>query len=106
MKIRPALRHALLALLLLLSQQLGVTHAVSHLSAPPQRASQDQQLPVDQSCEQCLAFASIGSALTNPPFVFLVGPAHYALPVALPSGNFVPRTIAAFRSRAPPAALS
>lgn len=102
--IRQTILHVLLALLLLLSQQMGAAHAVSHLAPDNyQGKSQDQRLPNEKPCDQCVAFAHIGSALTNPPLVFFTEPAANAAPIATPYAAHARGIALAFRSRAPPA---
>lgn len=104
MKTRSALAHWLLALLLLLSQQLATVHGLSHLSDARNRTTQEKQLPADQACAQCVAFAQVGTGLTGKPFVLAdLGVDEAAGPVAARTG---PAAVAftAFRSRAPPAA--
>ncbi|HEX2531443.1 MAG TPA: hypothetical protein VHK70_08225 [Burkholderiaceae bacterium] len=104
MKIRQTFLHALLALLLLLSQQMGVAHAVSHLAPDDyQEKSQDKRLPNEKPCDQCIAFAHLDSALANPPFGFFAGHADNAAPIVEPRVTHVRRIVVAFRSRAPPA---
>lgn len=81
---------------------MGYAHAVSHLSDTSSRSQQNKQLPIEQACEQCLAFAQIGSALAS--HVFLIfgdaAPAPLALPYQAPI--LFPRTVCVFHSRAPP----
>jgi hypothetical protein len=98
---RPILVKLLFAFLLL-SQQLGITHAISHLGAETASSSYKKQLPTETQCLQCLAYASIGSglpsspsllsALATPPDIFFSAGAEKPLPSA-------PR---AFNPRAPP----
>lgn len=102
--------HALLSLLLVLSQQMGIVHAVSHLSDVRHGTRQLQEsersvsknLALDQSCEQCLAFAQIASALDTPFYTFPA--ASHSAPVAAVAGTPVAcqRTVCVFQSRAPP----
>jgi hypothetical protein len=63
---RPILVKLLFAFVLL-SQQLGITHAISHLSAETSSSNYKKQLPSETQCLQCLAFASVGSALASSP---------------------------------------
>jgi hypothetical protein len=101
-KIRRSVRHVLLSLLLLLSQQMGIAHAVSHLSDARQQTSQDKQLPVEQTCEQCLAYAQIGSGLTSAAVLPLVQAVVSLVIDNALTQYFSPRTVYAFQSRAPP----
>jgi hypothetical protein len=92
----------LLALLLLLTQQMGYAHAVSHLSDNSHRSQPNKQLPVEQACEQCLAFAQIGSALTSHLFQIFADAAPSPLPLPPVTAILVARTVCVFHSRAPP----
>ena len=106
--------YALLSLLLVLSQQLGLTHAISHLSDLSQKrpqsveqlAAQDvsasKNLALDQNCDQCLAFAQIANALDTPSYTFPV--VEHAAPVVVIAGTPIAcqRTVCVFQSRAPP----
>ncbi len=117
MRLHRSLAYALLSLLLVLSQQMGISHGMSHWAdgAPAaQSALQDagqngrhaaKSLAVDQSCAQCLAFAQIGSILAAP---FHSVPAlHSSAPTSIAA--LTPptclRTVCVFQSRAPPAAV-
>jgi len=105
--------HVLLALLLVLSQQLGMAHAVSHWSDFRHGGEQQQAtdvdgnglsagLALDHNCSQCAAFASLATAIHTPSFTF---PAvDYSAPqagVVLPQLDGT-RTARAYDSRAPP----
>jgi hypothetical protein len=100
MHARRALLHLLFALFLLLSQQAGFAHAVTHLGNGP--ASQDKQFPHGKICDQCVQGAQLGSALidTSPDagWIHATGPRFDVVPAALHS----PRFICPFSSRAPP----
>lgn len=100
-KIRQTLLPALLALLLLMTQQMGLAHAVSHLSNP-QGSSQKKQLPIEQVCDQCLAFAQIGSALTGHASLPAADVPHTLVIDANLTQIIVFRTVCVFHSRAPP----
>ena len=106
MRIRRSFQHVLLSLLLLLSQQMGIAHAVSHLSDVRQdgrqQTSQNKQLPIEQTCEQCLAYAQLGSGLTSAPALPLVQPVAGLVIDDATAQYFSPRTVFAFQSRAPP----
>lgn len=93
----------MLALLLLLSQQLGISHALTHVSLPDApRTSQEEQLPGEMQCEECLAFASIGSALAIPPLSWFTDLASVLDRIAVPVTCHLPCLVRAFDSRAPP----
>lgn len=97
------LRHALLALALLFSQQAAQTHALGHLGSALAAAARGEQgaPPVGHPAEHCLAFHAIDSALAGDAAVFS---AHCdgATPVAgfILALPFALRV--AFDSRAPP----
>ena len=63
MSLRKYLLPLLLAFLLLGAQQAGWTHALSHIGEQTDSAFRLKQVPADKLCQQCLAFAQIGSAL-------------------------------------------
>ena len=94
---RRALRHLLIALTLLFSQQAGQLHALSHLGHDAKGAP-----PVGHPAEQCVAFHALDSALPvlslacEPPRVVLSTVTLFTLPLLHP-----PRIV--FDSRAPPA---
>lgn len=105
----------MLSLLLVLSQQMGIAHALSHwsgngnggarvssVSKGERQVRAGKSLALDQSCEQCLAFAQIGSALDT---AFHSFPATRTNATAVAGGvetSFHPRTVCVFHSRAPP----
>lgn len=117
MKDRRTALHVVLMLLLLFSQQTGMSHAVTHFlhsaaySADSPSGSaitagiatrHESTLPGDMQCIKCLAFASIGSGLVD------AAPPRFADPE---SGRHhvegavaarLPFLIRAFDSRAPP----
>lgn len=101
---RRALRHLLIALALLFSQQAAQLHGLSHLGHDLKAARQDGKgaPPVGHPAEQCLAFHALDSALPilalgcEPPRVELSAVAFFTLPLLHP-----PRIV--FDSRAPPA---
>jgi len=88
---------------LLLSQQLGITHAISHISSGSTPASsQKKQLLGEMQCAQCLAFAALGSGLNGqPPSVMPVPELSDAAAAPL-LFKPLPATLRAFDSRAPP----
>jgi len=107
--------HVLLAVLLVLSQQLGMAHAVSHWSDFRHSSEQQQAsdvdgngisagLALDHNCSECAAFASLASAIHTPSFTF--PSLDYSAPqagIALPQLTDA-RTARAYDSRAPPLA--
>jgi hypothetical protein len=94
---------AVLAALLLVIQQFGFAHALTHLANPnSQRPSRnDTQHPAEKVCIECVAFAQIGAALTGH-----VPPVAVAAPqcgvAAAPLRVFDPEFVPAYQSRAPP----
>ncbi|MCE3262457.1 MAG: hypothetical protein K0R43_1536 [Pseudoduganella sp.] len=104
--------HVFLALLLVLSQQLGMAHAVSHWSdfrhGGEQQALSGNEpglsagLALDHNCSQCAAFASLANAVGTPHHAVLA--LDYTAPqagaaLAQPHGA---RSARAYDSRAPP----
>lgn len=143
MNLSRALVHVLLSLLLVISQQMGIAHALTHgaggnpavsvgmgmgvvasmassepyLDAAPglgidivAAAPQDdgayslsgKSPAFDQSCEQCLAFAQIGTALHTGVSSFPMARATAPGFAAEPAQAVCQRTVCVFRSRAPP----
>jgi hypothetical protein len=111
--IRRSVTRVLLSLLLLLSQQMAIAHAVSHWNGRVAPAAQNQQpgerslseaFAQDQSCAQCLAFAQIAGAVGSAPCRF-VPPEINSHPVCGRSSQAAcARTVCVFQSRAPPVA--
>jgi hypothetical protein len=109
-RLRRSLAYALLSLLLVLSQQMGISHGMSHWTdarsaaqggGPHQRAAA-KSLALDQSCAQCLAFAQIGSALGTPAHAVAATHAAAAAGIAYATPAGCLRTVCVFQSRAPP----
>ena len=112
---RRALNHLLLSILLLLSQQMAISHVISHWGARASastvhaKAATDdgfsKRLAPDQGCEQCLAFAQIATAVGQETRSFAApSQGTWAIAALAPHRVFV-RAPCAFRSRAPPAAV-
>ena len=101
---RRSLRHLLIALALLFTQQAAQLHALSHLGRDLKAAApgEERAPPVGHPAEQCLAFHALDNALPilalafEPPRAELSSIARFTLPVPHP-----PRIV--FDSRAPPA---
>lgn len=109
---RRALNHLLLAIVLLVSQQMAIGHVISHwgarASAALAHASADKEdgfsksVAQDQGCEQCLAFAQIATAIVQETRAF-VAPSQGTWAIAeLAPHSVCARAPCAFRSRAPP----
>lgn len=115
--IRRSTIRILLSLLLLLSQQMAIAHAVSHWSGRPasgapaagQQQSGDRSLSeafaLDQSCSQCLAFAQIAGVVGSDPLRFVPFD-NASARVCVDASHFLTaRTDCAYHSRAPPVAI-
>jgi hypothetical protein len=112
---RQAFFRVLLSLLLLVSQQMAMSHALSHFSAAAASLSasatqEDDERDLssavaqDKSCHQCLAFAHLTGPLGNTPRAFA---APDLLDIAPFTALAAPRCVGAvcpFQSRAPPQA--
>jgi hypothetical protein len=105
----------LLSLLLLLSQQMAISHAMTHWAGSRDGAAQlhkasgqqDERgvsaaFAQDQTCEQCLAFAQIAGAVGTPTrSVAADGAATCATRTSATQPGCA-RTTCVFQSRAPP----
>jgi hypothetical protein len=112
--IRRSTIRILLSLLLLISQQMAIAHAVSHWGDRVAPAAQGQQsgeftlaeaLALDQICSDCLSFAQIGGMVGSEPFRFAPADARLARVCIDASHAACARTICAYHSRAPPVAI-
>jgi predicted lysophospholipase L1 biosynthesis ABC-type transport system permease subunit len=105
----------LLSLLLLLSQQMAVSHAMTHWAGSREGATrllkaagqQDERgvsaaFAQDQTCEQCLAFAQIASALGSQPRGFAADSSATCATGPSATQPGCARTTCVFQSRAPP----
>ncbi len=106
--LRRSVVHAMLSLLLLFSQQLALSHGLSHWSngGTSAQSSADsvagKSLALEKSCHECLAFAQIGSALGSQSFAFFVSANVNTAPVLALATSHCARTDCVFQSRAPP----
>jgi hypothetical protein len=109
---RRSVIRVLLSLLLLVSQQMAMSHVIAHwngqriASAQQQEASRDdgvsKAFAKDQLCDQCLAFAQIASAVGSNTRSF-APPAPATGAVACAAWRSAPaRSVCPFQSRAPP----
>ena len=92
-----------LALLLVLVQQAGFAHALTHVGNPASQNSSrtDSPHPATKVCTECVAFATLDSAaVPAPAHSPIIVPA--ATPVASTFRHFTPEFVTHFRSRAPP----
>ena len=98
------LRHLLIALALLFTQQAGQLHALSHLGHDLKAAAvgEERAPPLGHPAEQCIAFHALDNAL--PILSFAVEPPRGALPDVARVTASAPRpSRIVFDSRAPPA---
>jgi hypothetical protein len=112
---RRSLIRILLSLLLLLSQQMAISHAMTHWAGSREGAPQlhkagaGQDKPgvgaafaQDQTCEQCLAFAQIASAVGSSPRCFAFDSAASCATGPSATQPGCARTTCAFQPRGPP----
>jgi hypothetical protein len=105
----------LLSLLLLLSQQMAMSHAMTHWAGARDGANQSVQVgsehqergissafAQDQSCQQCLAFAQIAGAVGSPERSFAASDAVSCAVLSSVTQPGCARTTCVFQSRAPP----
>jgi hypothetical protein len=105
---RRAFVRVLLSLLLVLSQQMAFTHAVSHwspasTSAKVSKGPAGQQGAVDRLCEQCAAFAQIAGVISSETRSFAPSTPDSTLISTSEPNDACRRTVCMFDSRAPPA---
>jgi hypothetical protein len=101
----PAWIALLLALALLLAQQLALAHAFTHLAPAAASQGPDHKHPTgDAACAQCLAMAQLGA---GPPVAApAVAAADAAFEwVALAGATTAAAPVAAYQARAPPTSL-
>lgn len=115
MKRRPLI-HLLLALVLLVSQQIGLSHLMSHGTDGATRLTEagnpsgsktlvkvsTVKLLADQSCQECLFLAQLGAALPGRLQVSRQAAANPAAMLAPPSDWQSNASPSPFLSRAPP----
>jgi len=103
----------LLSLMLLLSQQMAIAHAVSHwtgtLAPAAERQTGDSELSSafahDRSCAQCLAFAQLGFAVGHAPRQFVPPEEVSEQGQGSASNTVCTRVPRLFDSRGPPARI-
>jgi hypothetical protein len=103
----------LMSLLLLFSQQMAYSHALSHgtgsaeaaaLVQPDDDGDASRAVAKDQSCNKCLVFAQFSAPVGSADLSYAL-PAQASLPVdGVVIAAAHARTILAFQSRAPPQA--
>jgi hypothetical protein len=103
MSLKRALPHVVMAVVLLVAQQAGYEHALSHFeqSSP---ASKEKQLPHTKACDRCGLSAQLGTGLLSNPALF-ISAARSACGALLLSRAFHPTAPRRFLSRAPPASI-
>ena len=110
---RQAFIRVLLSLLLLVSQQMASSHAMSHLTGSLDRApaSQTRQgasdnlsgaFAQDQSCQHFLAFAQLAVPLASAPPALVIPRQTSSVIELVDVRDGGARIILAFQSRAPP----
>lgn len=114
--LRRSISHALLSLLLLLSQQIGATHAYSHWAGLQNEVAQEQQGKrdgknakpgaADLNCAECLSLAQIAVAIGSPSLHFAIGSIAFGPIASAPLLSACSRTVCVFQSRAPPSSLT
>jgi hypothetical protein len=92
----------LLFAFLLLSQQSGITHSISHLAPETASSNYKKQLPTEAQCLQCLAFAAIGSGLTSSSSTLSALAVPSDITVGARAGKPLPANRRHFNPRAPP----
>jgi hypothetical protein len=103
MKINRRIFAALLILLLLMVQQSVVAHTLTHWNGLSQN-QQEQQLPHEENCDQCIAFSQFSSTLTSNFSIPITDFAVFPSPSCpLPQAIFA-QTFSVYHSRAPPSA--
>ena len=103
MSLKRALPHIVMVVVLLVAQQAGYEHALSHFeqSSP---ASKKKQLPHTKACDKCGLSAQLGTGLLSNPGTF-ISAARSACGALVLSRAFHPTAPRWFLSRAPPASL-
>ncbi|QNA88986.1 hypothetical protein G4G28_11750 [Massilia sp. Dwa41.01b] len=110
---RRCIVHVLLSLLLLVSQQMALVHAMSHWTGKlgagnpaAQQLERDADLSSavaqDQSCSQCLAFAQMAGAIGSSTRSFVPLDLRTERVTAFAFVEASPSTVPVFHSRAPP----
>jgi hypothetical protein len=105
--------HVLFALLLLLTQQVGVTHVYSHLGGGDQQhvqltdedhAEHRKRVAVHKVCAECVSVAQMAAAVISTPLTLAISTLSTG-PVSIPATlTACERTTCVFQSRAPPLA--
>ena len=89
---------------LLFAQMGSLAHGISHVLSEPSQGS-EQSLPHDKYCDQCAAYAQIGSAVGSSSVNFFIGETCETLNFNSFS-SCIADTFVAFAARAPPYSTS
>jgi len=103
LSVRRVLPQILLAVALLVGQQAGYEHTVSHLEAG-RTSGKGKQLPHTKACIKCGLSAQLGTGLLSHPLP-LMRAARSGCEASILSGAFHPAAPRRFLSRAPPVSL-
>lgn len=90
----------LLIFALLFAQMGNLAHGISHIVAEQSQKS-EQSLPHDKYCDQCEAYAQIGSAIGSNSISFTGSDNFETLHLNNPA-SYTSNTFVAFAARAPP----
>ena len=90
----------LLIFALLFAQMGSLAHGISHILTGPSQGS-EQSLPHDKYCDQCAAYAQIGSAVGSNGIDFS-GSENCAILIITKFSAHAADTFVAFAARAPP----
>ena len=109
---RQYLVRIVLSLLLLLSQQMAMSHVLSHWTGSIDTAQQagssaesvSSAFAKDQSCNQCLAFAQLASPVGSPVRTFAATEADPTFVASSTASALCARTVCVFQPRGPPQA--
>ncbi len=96
------IRHALLALLLVIAQQGGIAHLTAHAT---QRLHEQPASTTDDGtarCAQCVLYASLGASAAPAVVIPAVVPTRPPLLPAVAAQPHAAEGTASYRSRAPP----
>lgn len=88
------------AFALFFAQQGAVLHALSHLTEHFP-AQQEKHLPHSTVCDDCVAYAGVGSAVATASFILALQQSIVIFAITL-CAAWIPASFCAYRSRAPP----
>ena len=91
----------LFAFALLVAQQGGAWHALSHYRADLASSESDKSLPHSGQCAQCVAYAQTGAAAAATPFIFLT-PSLSTERITHIGANVLAASDCPYQSQAPP----